>query len=973
MEIMEKIKSKDSSKDRNIFFDNIKGILILLVVFAHFLYDMSSDNSLFEAIAKVIYIFHMPAFVFVSGYFSKNSFDKQKFFRLLFYYIFVNVIMMIFSAIFLGNSLSILTPYYSMWYILALIVWRLSIKHLSKIKGIIPISIVVALLIGFWTEVNNVLAISRIISFFPLFVMGYKLSQETIESFLNNRKSYVYVIGLIVLALCIALAIFTYRHFVFSELMMDAYINLYGLLNRLCLFGLAIAFILGFLLFIPNKKLLGITHFGEKSLYIYLFHRIIVLALPCLTFFEKPWLSVLAYLFISLLICILLSFEKITNLIENTWQTITKIMQEEKNYKQVILKVICITLLIEVLLVPAFFMIKNSSVGYVRATRNLNQIPDVISGEEKSKLDNSFSILYAGDLILLKEQVRRGYDSLNDSYSFDDVFEYTRDYIKSADLSIGVFEGPMASKEKGYSNSDFDDGIELYLNFPDEFGEAVKNAGFDLVTLANNHLLDKEQYGLERTIDVLERIGLEQTGGYKTQEDKNRAKIIEKDGLRIGVLSYTYGCNYKEEDELLKAKNIPLLVSKESSNFNKVKKMVKSDFDRLKAQNPDIIIVLPHMGTQFLNQVDYFQTTWNEIFVEYGANIILGDHAHIVQPIEIVKNSSNEDVVIVNCPGNFANSYREENGDATAMVEVYLDRQTGKFNGLSVIPMWVQAPVLGNYRPIPLYSFANNDKLAKEISTIEQKRATEVCEFITETMLGYKVRLDSLQEDKIYYTSEGLKRSKVEPIKINQYSKIVQEILRSNSVCFIGDSITEGTKNGGYGWYEPLINGFENVSSSKVSLGGATSKTIQTVYNEDKAVADLYVIAIGTNDIRYRNPDICAMNEKEYVSEIEKLIAIIPNGSSARFAFIAPWLSTDADIDLCKVDSTKKMELFSIYSTSLEQFCDEKGYVFINPNNIIFEHLNNELESKYLVDYIHPNATAGIRLYSEAVMNACQN
>ncbi|MBR1884589.1 MAG: SGNH/GDSL hydrolase family protein [Clostridia bacterium] len=319
--------------------------------------------------------------------------------------------------------------------------------------------------------------------------------------------------------------------------------------------------------------------------------------------------------------------------------------------------------------------------------------------------------------------------------------------------------------------------------------------------------------------------------------------------------------------------------------------------------------------------------------------------------------------------GNFANSYRQYNGDATAMVEVYIDKTTKKLVGSSIIPMWVRSALNSNYTPIPLKSIVTDESLKNKISTYELEKVEEICKFITKTMIATELKLDSISE-KLYFMKDGYKREKVDKIQIDKNSKIVKEISKSKSVCFIGDSITEGTKNGGYGWYEPLINIFENIDVSNVSKGSATVKTIIEEYKNAPKTAELYIIAIGTNDIRYRDKSICAMDEETYIKSIESLIDNIPNSKVARFAFIAPWFSTTDDTVLCKVPVDEKEEIFERYSDRLEQYCLEKGYTYINPNEIIFSVLDKERISKYLIDYIHPNVTCGIPLYSTAVMKA---
>ena len=90
----------------------------------------------------------------------------------------------------------------------------------------------------------------------------------------------------------------------------------------------------------------------------------------------------------------------------------------------------------------------------------------------QEKFDSAFRILFCGDLILLEDQVKNAFDGQN--YNFSTVFEYTKDYIQSADLSIGVFEGPTGGNRKNYSQSNFADGKSLYLNYPDSFADSVR-------------------------------------------------------------------------------------------------------------------------------------------------------------------------------------------------------------------------------------------------------------------------------------------------------------------------------------------------------------------------------------------------------------------------------------------------------------------------------------------------------------------
>jgi fucose 4-O-acetylase-like acetyltransferase len=228
--------SRKTTNGRSIFFDNYKGILILLVVFGHFLYDMRFVDDIFNVIAKIIYIFHMPAFVLISGYFSKSEFNSRKLFRLSFYYVGINTILMLLNIYLFHCSPSLLSPFNSLWYLLSLIIWRLIVKHVSKVRWIIPISFIVALLIGFWPDVANILSLKRVFAFFPFFIVGYKLNEEAINNFLKSRNSLFKIIGSILLIVCILFSYFYVTFTNFNDLLMDPYYKATRVFHRIILF-----------------------------------------------------------------------------------------------------------------------------------------------------------------------------------------------------------------------------------------------------------------------------------------------------------------------------------------------------------------------------------------------------------------------------------------------------------------------------------------------------------------------------------------------------------------------------------------------------------------------------------------------------------------------------------------------------------------------------------------------------------------
>lgn len=597
-----------------------------------------------------------------------------------------------------------------------------------------------------------------------------------------------------------------------------------------------------------------------------------------------------------------------------------------------------------------------------------------ITDRQYSDYKNAFKILFAGDLILLEDQVKNAYNGKE--YDFSSCFEYTRSYISAADFSIGVFEGPMAGGDAGYSSSNYADGKKLEVNFPDSWADAIMDAGFDFVTTANNHAMDKGLPGLIRTCSVLKTKGLDYAGTYVSEKDKadNHIRIVCKEGIKLALLTYTFKINHYKADDLLNGDIsyiTSVLLPQSSPNYGSVLETVKADFEEAKQCQPDLIIVLPHWGTQFADYPSANQRHWEKIFKELGADIILGDHTHSVQPTYIEEFNGKMRYTCY-CPGNYANIFREHDGDCSAMTEVYIDRNTKEIIGGAIIPMWTASQISGNYRPLPIYRIMTDIGAMQELTTYDFQRVSEAQEHICKIMLGEHIPIQLIQE-KYYFNEKGFLRTKADSISVSADAKSNPAYLALSSaknVCFVGDSITEGTRNGGIGYYEPL----EHLISGNVTKCGWGSSTTKTLLNRrldtiTSIDADLYVIAIGTNDVRYRKEEKCAMTPEEYTEKLQNLRqAILDRHPSAAFVFIAPWTATDGDKQ-SKLPFAEKLEMLAAYADALKLWTVQNGDVYINPNPYIAEKLNLYPRSKYLLDAIHPNASAGIRLYAEAILN----
>ncbi len=971
-----------SDKTRSFYWDNIKGLLILLVVFAHILYQLQGVSAQINSTVDFIYLFHMPAFVFVSGYFGKRPCSARSVIKLVMLYFIFNSVMG-----FVYGFSSLLTPMYSYWYLPALIVWRITAPYLAKFKHVGVILFAVAVFAGFFPSIDNTLAIARMIGFYPYYMAGYLLTAERSDILIKQKPSKRISAGIAALLGTAALggAFLTFFSYSDNTMQMFAYSDEYDAISRPILYVIAFLAIYALRCLVPDVKIPFLSLIGRNTLWIFLFHRIFTMWISdWISGLDVPVIFTVAVL-AAFAICLAFGNDFVCRCLNKFADSCADIFTASGNAKNTLPKVVSLLVAFGfvVSIVTSYYagITKEDILSFFKgeydrgedlpAETSSDRIYPAMTAEQKAQFDDAFRLTFAGDLILLEDQVKRAYNGTE--YDFTDVFEYAEKYIRSADYAIGVFEGPMAGEEAGFSTSNFNDGKELYLNFPDSFGEAVKGAGFDLVTTASNHLLDKGEAGAKRTLDVLDKTGLDHTGSYRNAEEKknSRVKLVECDGIKLAILSYTYGSNYYDTTELAEGElsYMTSVISGTSGKlFERLKASVEKDFREARALSPDLIVVLPHIGTQFSNDIDDEQKVWFDIFKENGADIILGDHAHAVEPV-VIEEVDKRDVFTAYCPGNFANIYREKQGDTSMLVEVYIDRSSKKVIGGAVVPLYTQSPIYGNFRALPIYDIVNNDELRRQLSTDDLVRAAEANRIITGVLFEDSMDVSSITE-RYYFDKNGFIRMRAGGLELTEQMKtgtLFSEIKKAGTICFIGDSVTEGTKNRGCPWYEPILEHIPDKTVYNYSKGGCTVS-----YMNDNLAgipkADLYVIALGTNDVRYRNPEICAMTADDFVSEIDKLRQSLAEKSpSARFVFIAPWYSTDGD-KFCQLSFKEKTSLNEEYSNALALYCSENGLPFINANGYIREAINLAPAGEYLLDHIHPNSGKGVVMYSEAVL-----
>lgn len=273
--------------NRTAYFDNAKAILIYLVVLGHLMSGYLNDNQYLDTLYLVIYLFHMPAFILISGHFSrtiKSVEDIKKISKtlLLPYVIFQLLYSLYYKNVF-GDSVQfeLFEPRYALWFLLSMVMWKVMLWAFSRHKVMILVSIVVSLLVGYISEVNEMLSLSRTFFFFPFFLMGYYLNRENFVKMKNKWNVRVATIlgGVLVLFVYIYGDV-RLKEWFFGRIPYED-IN-YGIfesavLSRIVIYALMMVSTYIFLSLVPKNKQ-WYTNIGGKTLGIYLLHLFIVRA-----------------------------------------------------------------------------------------------------------------------------------------------------------------------------------------------------------------------------------------------------------------------------------------------------------------------------------------------------------------------------------------------------------------------------------------------------------------------------------------------------------------------------------------------------------------------------------------------------------------------------------------------------------------------------------------------------------------------
>ncbi len=283
---------------------------------------------------------------------------------------------------------------------------------------------------------------------------------------------------------------------------------------------------------------------------------------------------------------------------------------------------------------------------------------------------HELTLLFAGDLMQHDAQLDAAYRADSRSYDYDSYFLFVKPLIQSADIAIANLEVTLGGKPyTGYPR----------FSAPDAYAKAAVDAGFHVLLTANNHTCDRDKKGIVRTLDVLDQLQVHHTGTYrnKTERDSTNPLILEKNGIKLAMLNYTYGLNGNTVPP-------PTIVNLIDTNI------IINDLKQAQLKQADLIIVTMHWGQEYQRTQNKGQEDLAKLCFTHGADIIIGSHPHVIEPMYAGPASKFKGPVYFSL-GNFISNQRRRytNGGAMAWLKISKQNNIVSIDTSAYLLNWV--------------------------------------------------------------------------------------------------------------------------------------------------------------------------------------------------------------------------------------------------------------------------------------------
>ena len=304
----------------------------------------------------------------------------------------------------------------------------------------------------------------------------------------------------------------------------------------------------------------------------------------------------------------------------------------------------------------------------------------------------------AGDIIIDTPMLNSAYSG--GQYKFGKYFSQIKEALSDADLTIANIEGAIAGSDAlGYA------GYPSF-NTPASILETLKDCGVDMLTLANNHSLDRYFDGLMNTLRNVDQAGLMRTGAYRSKKEYAKPLVVDVNGIKIGFTNYTTGFNNNDKHSDKRATEYGVR-HVNGANF-------KKDIAALREAGAQAVVVFMHWDVEYQLSPSDKTLEYAMQLADAGADVIIGGHPHHVQPIEWIDGADGHRALCLFSMGNFLSNHKGAYLDNGIIFEVgFALRADGKVHVVDpkYLPVWVWVYEQGdghNYQVMPVRKTIDN-------------------------------------------------------------------------------------------------------------------------------------------------------------------------------------------------------------------------------------------------------------------------
>jgi len=301
-------------------------------------------------------------------------------------------------------------------------------------------------------------------------------------------------------------------------------------------------------------------------------------------------------------------------------------------------------------------------------------------------------LMVAGDIMSHMPITEDAFVAASGGYDYSHMLTGAAEQLAGADYAVANLETVLAGGPT-YS------GYPAFHS-PDALALNAKEAGFDLLSTANNHTKDQGIQGVYRTLDALDQVGLAHVGTYRTPEERARnrgAYVADVGGVSVAFLSYTYGLNgyrlAEDQTHAVSIFNLDYYTTLCTPDYD----LLQADLEAARGLDTDLIAVLIHWGTEYQDQPNRYQQELARYLVGQGADLVLGGHPHVLQPYETISaegwDGTERTGFVCYSLGNFLSNQLELKTKTTAVLdlEITQDPATGDaaLTGVSYTPYYM--------------------------------------------------------------------------------------------------------------------------------------------------------------------------------------------------------------------------------------------------------------------------------------------